>query len=65
MYRKNCQMYRKIVLADLDLGDWIFLLVRDLLVVSKREFERGDDKLTKVAELKQVEQGLWTIDEFV
>ena len=59
----------KNILADLNSGDWAFLLVRDLLVVLKREFEKGYDKLTKVAELiaelKQVEQGLWTIDEFV
>ena len=50
-------IWKKNILADLDLGDWTFLLVGDLLVVFKREFGKGDDNLAKVAELKEVKQG--------
>lgn len=39
------------------MGDWKFLSVGDLSTVLKNGFEEEDDRLTKIAELKQVEQG--------
>ena len=42
-----------------------FKIVREFLKKIKKKFGRGSKKLRKVAELKQVEQGQWTMDEFV
>jgi len=39
------------------LADWEFLLAGDLLAVLKRKFERENNELVKVVELKQVKQG--------
>jgi len=39
------------------LGDWKFLSVGNLSTVLKNGFEGDDDRSTKIAELKQVEQG--------
>jgi len=46
-------------LADLELGDW------ELLVALKKEFGKGDNESAKVAELKQLEQGLCIMDKFM
>ena len=39
--------------------------VREFLVDIKKEFERGDEKLVKVVELKKLEQEGKTMEEFV
>jgi len=49
-------MWKENILVDLELENWKFVLVRELLVVLKREFERKVNKLTKVMELKQLKQ---------
>ena len=49
-------MWKENILVDLELENWKFVLVRELLVALKREFERKVNKLTKVMELKQLKQ---------
>jgi len=37
----------------------------EFLIEIKKEFGGGDKELVKVAELKRIEQGNWSIEEFV
>ena len=39
--------------------------VGEFLAEIKKEFGRGDEELVKIAELKKIEQGERTIEEFV
>jgi len=50
-------IWKENILEKLELGNWEFMLIEKLLVVSKREFGGEDNKSAKVAKLKQVEQG--------
>jgi len=52
-------------LKDIKIGEIQFASAEDFLAELKREFEGGDNKLTRVAELKKIEQGGKTIEEFV
>jgi len=47
-------MWKENILVDLKSENWKFVLVRELLVALKREFERKLNKLTKMIELKQL-----------
>jgi len=42
-----------------------FLIVREFLAILKQKFKSGDNELVEVIELKKVEQGSKTIEEFV
>jgi len=52
-------------LKDIETGEIQFASAEDFLGELKREFGEGDDKLTRVAELKKIEQEGKTIEEFV
>jgi len=43
------------MLADLESEDWEFVSAGEWLTALKREFEEGDNRSTKVVELKQLE----------
>jgi len=49
----------------LELEELEFELARKFLVELKKKFDKGDNELTKVVKLKQEEQDLQTIDEFI
>ena len=49
----------------LENGSLSYVTVGKFLSDLKEEFRRGDNKTIKVAELKKVEQGSRTIEEFV
>jgi len=53
------------VLEDLKAGELEYELVGKFLAGLKREFEEGDEEAVKVAELKRIEQGRKTMEEFV
>ena len=53
------------MLEELETGEIEFENVGELLAEIKREFGRGDEKLVKVVELKRIEQGGRTVEEFV
>jgi len=53
--RESADVWRENILTNLELEDWEFPLVGDLLVELKREFGEEDNELIEVAELKQVE----------
>jgi len=53
------------MLEDLEAGEVKFGLVEEFLLELKKEFGGGDKELVKVAELKRMEQGGKTMEEFV
>ena len=63
--KKTADIWKKNILANLELENWKFLSVEELLVVLKKEFERGDNKQAKIAEFKQLKQDSYTINKFV
>lgn len=63
--REFADMWKKNILADLELGDQKFILAEELLAALKEEFGKGDNKFAKVVELKQLEQDTHTMDEFI
>ena len=42
-----------------------FALIGEFLIDLKKEFSNGNDELVKIAELKKMDQGSRTIEEFV
>jgi len=53
------------MLEDLKAGELEYELVGKFLAGLKREFGEGDEEAVKVAELKRIEQGRKTMEEFV
>ena len=58
-------MWKKNILAGLEFIDQKFISVEELLITLKKKFGKGDNKPTKVTELKQLEQNTHTINEFI
>jgi len=52
-------------LKDLKTEILEYIMVGEFLTDLKKEFEGGDDEIIKVMELKKVEQGSKTIENFV
>ena len=42
-----------------------FALIGEFLIDLKKEFSNGNDELVKIAELKKMDQGSRTMEEFV
>ena len=57
-------MWKKNLLEDLEIEKVEFESVGNFLLELKKEFRKGDE-VVKVAELKRIEQGGKTIEEFV
>jgi len=52
-------------LEKLEAGEVKYESVGEFLVEIKKEFEEGDEKSVKIAELKRIEQGSRMIEDFV
>jgi len=52
-------------LEDLESGEVEYELAGEFLLELKKEFEEGDEELVKVTELRRIEQGERTMEEFV
>ena len=52
-------------MEDLEIGVLEYAIVRKFLVDLKKQFDRRDNKTTKVAKLIKIEQRSRTIEEFV
>jgi len=52
-------------MEELETGGIKFELAGEFLAEIRREFGGGDKELVKVAELKKIEQGRRTMEEFV
>jgi len=53
------------VLEELEAGELEFETVGEFLAEIKKEFRGGEEELVKIAELKKLEQGGRTMEEFV
>ena len=58
-------VWKKNILEDLKEGNLEYEIAKEFLIELRKEFEGEDEKVVKVAELKQLEQGGKTIEEFV
>ena len=66
MYKEDQLIFgRKILWWFLESRSLEFLIVREFLAILKQKFKSGDNELVEVIELKKVEQGSKTIEEFV
>ena len=58
-------VWRKNTLEDLERGLLEYEMAGEFLVDIKKKFRKEDKKSTKVAELRKLEQGSRTMEEFV
>ena len=58
-------MWKENVLEELEAGELEFEIVGEFLAEIKKEFGRGKKKSVKAVELRKLEQGGRTIEEFV
>ena len=58
-------IWKENILEDLEVGEVEYESAGEFLIEIKKESGRGDEELVKVAELKRMEQGNQSIEEFV
>ena len=58
-------IWKENIIEDLEKGILNYKVIEKFLADLKEEFGRGDEEAIKVAELKKLEQGSKTIEEFV
>jgi len=58
-------VWKKNILEDLEAGEIEYKSAGEFLAGIKREFGGGDKEAVKMAELRKLEQGRRTIEEFV
>ena len=61
----SADIWKENMMGELEAGELEFESVGELLAEIKKEFGGGDEELVKVAELKKIEQGGRTMEEFV
>jgi len=52
-------------MEELEAGEMEYKMVEEFLTALKREFSRGEEELVKAVELRKLEQGGKTMEEFV
>jgi len=60
----SADMWKENVLEELEAGELEFEIVGEFLVEIKKEFGRGEEESVKAAELRKMEQGGKTMEEF-
>ena len=58
-------MWKENIMEELEAGDMEYETVEKFLTVLKKEFGRGKEELVKAAELRKLEQGGRTMEEFM
>ena len=58
-------MWKENVMEELEAVELEYESVEEFLTSLKKEFERGEKELVKAAELRKLEQGGKTMEEFV
>jgi len=58
-------VWKENILEDLEAGEVEYESAEEFLIEIKKEFSRGDEESVKVAELKRMEQGGQSMEEFV
>ena len=61
----SANIWKKIVLEDLEAETLEYGTIREFLADLKKEFSGGDNEIIKVAELRKIEQGNRIIENFV
>ena len=61
----SADIWKKNILEDLEEGLLEYKTVKEFLADIKKEFGEGDKKSVKVTELKKLEQGEKTMEEFM
>ena len=62
---ESADIWKENVLEDLEKGELEYEYVEEFLAAIKKEFRRGEEESVKVVELKRLEQGKRTMEEFV
>jgi len=65
MQGRSADVWKENVLEELEEGELEYKSVGDFLAAIKKEFGGGEKESVKVAELKRLEQGGKTMEEFV
>ena len=63
--RGSADIWKENVIEELEAGKVEYELVEDFLTCLKKEFGEGEEELVKMAELRKLEQGGRTMEEFV
>ena len=58
-------MWKENIMEELEAGDMEYETVEKFLTALKKEFGRGKEELVKAAELRKLEQGGRTMEEFM
>jgi len=61
----SVDIWKENVMEELEVGEMEYETVEEFLIVLKKKFGRGEEELVKVAELRKMEQGGRTMEEFV
>ena len=61
----SADIWKENLLEDLESEEVEYELAGEFLLELKKKFGEGDKKLVKVAELRRIEQGKRTMEEFV
>jgi len=62
---ESADIWKENVMEELEAGEMEYEMVKEFLTALKREFGRGEEESVKAAELRKLEQGGKTIEEFV
>ena len=63
--RGSADVWKENVMEELEAGEIKYETAEEFLISLKKEFGRGEEESTKAAELRKLEQGGKTIEEFV
>ena len=61
----TADIWKENIMEELELGEMEYELVEEFLTSLKREFGGGEEESVKAAELRKLEQGGKTMEEFV
>ena len=63
--RGSADVWKENVMEELESGEIEYETAEEFLISLKKEFGEGEEELVKVAELRKLEQGGRTMEEFV
>ena len=61
----TADMWKENIMEKLEAGELEYKTVEEFLISLKKEFSRGEEELVKAVELRKLEQGGKTMEEFV
>ena len=61
----SADIWKENIMKELEAGEMEYEMIEEFLTSIKKEFSSGEEKLVKVAELRKLEQGGRTMEEFV